>query len=74
MEPCNKVNKPLIHYYYVTPLTLDDHPTTTTVTVTDTDMGEGSGTSNLRLSITVLPVYPCSIDISLQQLAPIVVL
>ena len=39
-------------WYYVTLITLDDHPTTT-VTVTDTDMGEGSGTSNLRLSTTV---------------------
>ena len=38
---------------YVTPLTLDDHPTTTTVTGIDTDMGEGSGTSNLRRSTTV---------------------
>ena len=42
-----------IHGYYVTPLTLDDHPTTTTVTVIDTDMREGSGTSNIRLSTTV---------------------
>ena len=41
-----------IHCYYVTPLTVDDHPTTT-VTVIDTDMGEGSGTPNLRLSTTV---------------------